>query len=84
MFFFRMDEISRSGFDKFLAKFQKIKRLSSPPNASFDNRLFQISPYFRFYGLFPVYISLFFKKSQISPILTFYSSKWLAKPKYNF
>ena len=26
MFFFRMDEISRSGFDKFLVKFQMIKR----------------------------------------------------------
>ena len=39
---------------------------------------------FRFYGLFPVYISLIFKKSQIKSIFKFDSSKWSVRPKHYF
>ena len=57
---------------------------SSPPNATSDDSLFQNSSYFRFYGLFPVYISFISQKSQIRPIFTCYSSKWSVRPKDNF
>ena len=56
---------------------------SSPPNATSDDRFFQNSSYFRFYGLFPVFISLISKKSQIRPIFTYYSFKWSVRLKHN-
>ena len=43
----------------FLADFLKtLHTWSSPPNATSDDRFFQNSSYFRFYGLFPVFINL--------------------------
>ena len=56
---------------------------SSPPNATSDDRFFQNSFYFRFYGLFPVFICLICKKSQIRPIFTHYSFKWSVRLKHN-
>ena len=56
---------------------------SSPPNATSDDRFFQNSFYFRFYGLFPVFICLICKKSQIQPIFTHYSFKWSVRLKHN-
>ena len=57
---------------------------SSPPNATSDDRFFQNSFYFRFYGLFPVFICLICKKSQIRPIFTHYSFKWSVRLNHNF
>ena len=56
---------------------------SSAPNATSDDRFFQNSFYFRFYGLFPVFICLICKKSQIQPIFTHYSFKWSVRLKHN-
>ena len=64
--------------------FETLHMWSSPPNATSDDRFFQNSSYFRFYGLFPVFISLISKKSQIRPIFTFYSLKSSVRPKHNF
>ena len=55
----------------------------NPFESNFWHSFFKNSPYFRFDGPFPVYISFNSRKSQIRPIFTYCSSKWSVRPKHN-